>query len=320
MPSHALLADIGGTNTRVALADRGILVPGSIRHYRNADFESLEPVLRRYLAETETGRPDAACLAMAGPVREGRGTLTNLDWALDTEVLAAATGARTVALLNDLQAQGHALGHLPSSALQTVIPGPPPHLSAAQLVIGVGTGFNAAPVFNTRAGRYVPPSEAGHAGMPVRDDDARRLAAFVAERHGFAAVEEVLSGRGLATIHDWLALQAGAPTGATSQTVMADLQRGTPLAIDAVRWFVRLLGHVAGDLALTLLPFGGVFLVGGMARAVAPYLAHSGFVEGFRDKGRFASFMDQFAVTVISDDDAALIGSAKHLEAQRTLR
>jgi len=315
MPAKSLLADIGGTNTRVALSEDGALLPGTIRRYRNSDFLALEPLLQRYIDDTQAAPLDAACFAMAGPVREGVGRLTNLDWTLQTTSLADATGATTIALLNDLQAQGHALGHLATASLDPILTGPPPHLNAAQLVIGIGTGFNAAPVFNTRAKRYVPPSEAGHVGMPVRDEEGLRLAKFVAERHGFPAVEEVLSGRGLAMIHAWRTLDSGGSEVRDSAGVLAGAAEGDPTCTQAIQTFCRLLGHVAGDLALTLLPFGGVFLIGGMARAVAPHLTAHGFVEAFRDKGRFGTFMDQFAVTVVADDNAALIGSAKHLEA-----
>ncbi len=317
MTAPSLLADIGGTNTRVALARGGKVIHGSVRHYPNAEFDALEPVLHRYIAETGTQTPAAACLAMAGPVREGVGTLTNLDWTLDAATLAHATGAGTVTLLNDLQAQGHALGHLPSEALFPVIAGPPPRLQATQLVIGVGTGFNAAPVFDTPGGRFVPPSESGHVALPLRDDRDVRLARFLERSHGFAAVEDALSGRGLVALHEFACTEAGSPEKATlkGKQIMAAVAEGDPLCRQAAALFARLLGAVAGDLALTQLPFGGIFLIGGVARAMGPYLVEMGFVESLRDKGRFGDFMEQFSVTIVSDDDAALIGMALHLQA-----
>lgn len=317
MTAPSLLADIGGTNTRVALSSGGKIIHGSVRHYPNAEFEALEPVLHRYIAETGTETPAAACMAMAGPVRDGVGTLTNLDWTLDTHTLAAATGARTVTVMNDLQAQGHALGHIPAEALFPVIAGPPPKLEATQLVIGIGTGFNAAPVFDTPAGRFVPPAEAGHVALPLRTEQDARLAAFLERDHGFAAVEDALSGRGLVALHEFVCHEAGHPEKATlkGKQIMAAVADGDPLCREAAGLFARLIGAVAGDLALTLLPFGGIFLIGGVARAMAPYYVEMGFVEALRDKGRFSGFMEQFSVTVVSDDDAALTGMALHLQA-----
>ena len=70
---------------------------------------------------------------------------------------------------------------------------------------------------------------------------------------------------------------------------------------------------MAGNLSLIHLPFGGVYLSGGVARAFKPYLDQFGFDTAFRDKGRFAGFMSNFTVHVIEDDYAALTGCAAHL-------
>jgi glucokinase len=85
------------------------------------------------------------------------------------------------------------------------------------------------------------------------------------------------------------------------------------LATQAARILTRMLGAVAGNLALIQLPFGGVYLVGGVARSLAPYLERFGFAAAFRDKGRFSDFMHGFGVGVIEDDYAALTGCAAHL-------
>ena len=108
----ALVADIGGTNTRVALADGVSVRQASIRRYANAEFSDLESVLRRYLDETATASVSGVCVAAAGPVRDGVASMTNLDWTITGPGLTAATGTAHTAILNDLQAQGHALGRI----------------------------------------------------------------------------------------------------------------------------------------------------------------------------------------------------------------
>ncbi len=312
----ALVADTGGTNTRVALAEGTQLLPGTVRRFANADYPGLAAVLRAFLAAE--GLPDcaAAAVAVAGPVRDGRGRLTNLGWTFDGETLAAATGARRVAVLNDLQAQGHALGHLAPGVLRPVVPGAPAPAGAARLVIGVGTGFNIAPVHETPLGRLVAAAEAGHVTLPLRDAADLRLAAWLRARAGFPSVEEALSGRGLEHLHAWLGEEAGDPRSATAAGIMAALDAGGDgRAEAAARLFVRLLATVAGDLALITLPFGGIFLSGGVARAMAPWFGPYGFAAAFADKGRFSDLVAQIPVSVIEDDFAALIGLAHHLAA-----
>jgi len=166
----AILADIGGTNTRVALADGTAVRPDSVARYSNADYKArgqdIAHILRDYLATTGA-RPDGVCVAAAGPVQDGIATMTNLDWVMDGAKLTAATGAVRVAILNDLQAQGHALGHIAAGHLRRLVPGPILPM-ASMLVVGLGTGVNAAPVHGSGAARVVPPSECGHVNMPVR--------------------------------------------------------------------------------------------------------------------------------------------------------
>lgn len=313
--TYSLVADIGGTNTRVALAEGLRLLPETVKRYRNKDYAGLETVLRAFLDEEGGVDCTGACVAVAGPVRDGVGELTNLDWRIDRDTLARATQAETVSILNDLQAQGHALTHLSPDNLRVVIAQPDHSPQAARLVVGVGTGFNAAAVYDTGNGRLVTPSESGHATMPVRTEADLRLSQYVETFHGVPGVEDVLSGRGLERIYRWQALEEGDTAEMLAADIMTAVADGSdPRASAAAAVFVRLLGTVVGNLALIYLPFGGVYLSGGVARAFAPYLEALRFDDWFRDKGRFSGFMQNFGVSVIEDDFAALTGCASHLD------
>ncbi|TRD21563.1 glucokinase [Palleronia caenipelagi] len=310
MTALSLVSDVGGTNTRVALASDGVVDTSSIARFRNAEHSGLDEIYRSYLSQRDV-TCEGACIAIAGPVMDGHGTLTNRGWSFDRDQLAACTGADTTALLNDLQAQGHAVAGLPESSLHDVIIGPRPQEHSAVLVIGVGTGFNSVPVFRTETGVYVPPCETGHTSFPALSEDDLSLSQWVARHHGFPGVEDVLSGRGLERVYAWA---SGADTALDSGAIMAAIAQGDdPVADKTARAFCTALGRVAGDLALTHLPFGGVYLVGGMSNAFRPYLQSHGFVDAFRAKGRFTEFMEQFAVRVVEDDYAALTGCARRI-------
>ncbi|MCR9157620.1 MAG: glucokinase [Rhodobacteraceae bacterium] len=309
----ALVADLGGTNTRVALTDGAKVRTDTIKRFRNAEHPDLLSVLRAYMAD-QTVVPDAACVAMAGPVRDGVGELTNLSWTVDRASVAEATGAGTVAVLNDLQAQGHALDLLTPDVLQTILPGQTAGDHAARLVIGVGTGMNAAAVYRLGDRTLVPPSEAGHVSLPAQNDDELRLLDWIARKHGTPGFEDVLSGRGFERVYEWLCDEAGITAPLDAGGIMQAVNDGSSkIAQDAARVFIRMLGRAAGNLALVHLPFGGIYLIGGVARHFAPHLLRLGFQEAFHDKGRFSDFMEQFPVHLVDDDYAALTGSAAHL-------
>lgn len=313
----SLVADVGGTNTRVALADGPALRPGSVERFPNAEFEGLSAVLQLYLARHGNPDCDAACAAMAGPVEGNTARLTNRDWGIDLDTLAETAQAETVALLNDLQAQGHGVAHVPADRLRPILPGDASYArpDAPKIVIGVGTGFNIAPIYRQGGRTLVTASEAGHAGLPVADPELLSLARFVAAAHGFADVEEALSGRGVENIHAWVAeTQGGDKTRRSAAEILQGFEQNRDAqTLKTAEVFTQCLGAVSGDLALIHLPYGGVYFSGGVARAFAPYLNELGFAARFHAKGRFSDLVRRFSVHVIEDDFAALLGCAGHL-------
>jgi glucokinase len=320
----ALVADIGGTNTRVALAHGPRVDPATIRKFPNRDFTGIDGVLARYMADEGVGALAGACVAGAGPVQDGAVTMTNLfdetgaPWIIDGPRVMRATGEGTVAVLNDLQAQGQALGHVAAENLRVVVEGPR-HPGAAMLVVGLGTGVNAAPVHNTPWGRVVPPSECGHVNMPTRGPEGARLQAFIEGMLAaqgevpHAGVEELLSGRGLGNLHAFAVAEAGGGPARDSAAVLAALAEGDALAEQAARLYVHILGQMLADLALIHLPYDGIFLIGGMARAMTPSFARFGLGIAFREDRRVPLLTRDFSITVVEDDFAALTGCAVYL-------
>ncbi|TCP40800.1 ROK family protein [Rhodovulum marinum] len=309
----ALVADIGGTNTRLALADGPRVDADSVRKYSNADFDGLAAVLTRFLSEAGSPEIAGACAALAGPVRDGCGRLTNLDWTIDEDTIARVTGAGQVKLLNDLQAQGHALDHLASDALIPVLDGRRAP-GGTRLVLGLGTGVNVTVVHRIASGTLVTANEAGHVSLPVASADDLSLARFAAGADGFAAVEDILAGRGIEALFAWETARAGRPRRLEGNAIIAAVDED-PAATETLRAYTRMLGRVAGDLALHHLPYGGIYLIGGVARAVTPHLARLGLADSFRSKGRFSGLMEDFAIATIADDFAALTGCAGYLAA-----
>lgn len=314
----ALLADIGGTNTRVALADGRVVRRASAVSFRNADHPGLESVLTAYLAQQGLAGVDGACVAVAGPVQDGVAEMTNLAWVIDAGQLTRATGAGQTAILNDLQAQGQALGQIAPDHLRRVMEGPS-RPGSSMLVVGLGTGVNAAPVHNTPWGRVVPPSECGHVNMPVRSDEDLALVRFIEgllasrDEPAHCGVEEVLAGRGLGNLYSFAAAQAGTTAQQTSAQVFAGLAAGDPVAAHAARLYVRILAQTLADLALIHLPYDGIYLIGGMARAMTPHFARFGLTETFREPRRIDLLTEAFSITVVEDDYAALTGCAAYL-------
>ena len=308
-----LAADIGGTNTRVALLDGTTLRVETIKRYVNASWGGLEAILRDYLKAQNTAPLDAVSLALAGPIAGPRhsatGKLTNLDWTISAAAASAATDCGFGVLLNDLCAQGHALPFLQKSAFHQIQSAPSAQNDDPCLMIGLGTGLNVAPVHRLDAGTYVPPAEAGHISFAPQGDTLGAFGAALSTQLGHVAIEDILSGRGIERAYLHVAGQAR-----PSFNVMELCGKADETALRAVGLVVQTLGHFAGDMALIHLPRGGIHFVGGVARALKPYLQSQGFLQCFAAKGRFSDFMMQFPICLIEDDYAALIGAASYAQ------
>lgn len=312
MSAQYIVVDIGGTNSRVALCQGAHVKRDSIRRYRNADYPSgLEPVLDDYL--THYPEPVAAiCIDLAGPVQEGIGRLTNLDWVIDAKTLAARYGAQRVELLNDMQAQGHALPYLEESSLTPLLEGA--QTSGDQrLVINIGTGLNAAPVLQSQGRSIVPASEAGHLSLTAVNEEELRLLDWLARTHPAPGIEDVLSGRGLERLYGFALHEAGGGAALKAAQILKALENAEPQALRAGRLFAGFFGRYASDLALASLPHAGIYLVGGVVRHLGPHLMELGFAASFYNKGRFSDLVRQFPVSIVTDDYAALAGCAGHL-------
>ncbi len=310
LPEHWLLVDVGGTNTRVATsrADRLRLDTGC--RLPNARFASLDALLRHALVELPHGgdRFDALCAGVAGPVRDGAAQLTNHDWRIDAQALADATGAARVTLINDLQAQGFALDDLPAATVRPLFAGAGAAADAPRLVIGLGTGCNAAVVHRTGRGLFVPPSESGHAHLPFAQGAVGAFFTELAHEDAHTPLENVLSGRGLQAIWRWL----GGDTRGAAEIITA-AGAGSPRAGEAVSLFSDILGRVARDMALVHLPMGGIYFCGGVARAIAPLLPGTGFHAAFCRHGPYSTLLREIPIHLVTDDNAALRGCARRL-------
>ena len=311
-----LVADIGGTNSRLGVARNGCVDPGSIARFLNSDHHCFEDIVREFRRNTEGVEFVGICVAVAGPVEPDRARLTNIDWTVEAASLSDVAGCPNSVILNDLLAIGHGLNSTEPNDVQAIYGAsesdPPVPLSQGkQLVVNVGTGFNTALVINAPSGRIVSDSECGRVTLPARTVPERELRSEIERLNGYAGIEHVLSGRGMATVHNWVSRRR------TSATVWPEAEgnsdfRATPEMEETGRILTGILGTVVGDLALHHLPTGGIYLVGGVVRGLAPHLREFGFDASFLSKGDYREFMRRFTVSVVTDDYLALKGCAAH--------
>jgi len=331
---YVLGADVGGTHTTMALAPTGKARTANVVEsvYESQQFEALRPIVENFLARPEVAAHRksvrTACLSVAGPVAMNSVTLTNLGWKVRGDTLAAELGIPEVKLINDFAAAGLGISRLAPTELETLQEGYPV-AQGTRLIIGAGTGLGSGFLTAGESGYVAHASEAGHADFAPVDETQDRLLVYLRRAFGRVSYERVVSGPGLMRIFSFLQeIGAGIPSKQmleasrddpdTSSVIAAfGLSKRDPLAVRALELFVSAYGTYAGNMALSTLPRGGVYLAGGIAPKLVSKLKEGTFMRSFTSKGRFADLLLTIPVHVIMNPKVGLLG-ALH-EAQRML-
>ena len=321
MTFHVLAGDVGGTKTDLALyacePPRRLTLLRQ-RAFPSQRYPSLEAVLAEFVPPG--GEPvAAAAFGIAGPVLGDVVTTTNLPWHVRAADLARILGSERVRLLNDLEATAYGTAFQPPDAFHTLNAGRPQ--AGARAVIAAGTGLGQAFLFWDGTRYRTGPSEGGHADFAPQNDEEWALARFLRRRHPeHVSVERAVSGPGLFAIFTFLVEELGRPVEpAVRERLAADdpgavigeaaLRGDSAACAEAVDVFLGLYGAQAGNLALTAMAVGGVFVGGGMVVKLLPLVAGP-FMRGFTAKGRYAGFMADVPVRVLLDPATGRLGAA----------
>ncbi len=336
-----LAGDIGGTKTILRLVEESV---GTSWHtlyealYSSRDFPDLVPIVQRFLsvAGQQLGKPpmpQKACFAIAGPVVNDTCVLTNLAWFLEARRLEKELEIPRISLINDFAAVGYGILGLETTDLYTLQAGTP-QLEAPIAVIGAGTGLGEGFLVHQATGYQVFPSEGGHADFAPRNELEFRLLQYLREKYDIQriSVERVVSGQGIVAIYQFLRDRQFAQespeieqimttweheTGYTDKSVdpaaaiaKAALEKRDRLCEQTLQMFIEAYGAEAGNLAIKLLPYGGLYVAGGIAAKILPLIKEGQFMRTFGQKGRVSPLLERVPVQVVLNPQVGLIGAA----------
>jgi glucokinase len=321
MAGTILAGDIGGTKTHLGLFRKldGELKTIREQVYPTAAFPGLEQACAAFLLPPD--RIDAACFGVPGPVIDGVSHATNVSWSMAQDSIQRALGGAPTHLMNDLEATAYGVPYLQESEIKILHRGEVRVGRANIAVIAAGTGLGEAGLIATPSRYFAVASEGGHSDFAPRGDEQCRLVEFLAREFGHVSFERVLSGPGLHNIYrfvvsrdpgaepEWLSarMRAEDPSAVISELA---LDGRDPRCVNALEIFTAIYGAEAANLALKYLALGGVYLCGGIAPKILPFLQRGDLVKAFLDKGRLRSTLERISVRVSLNPSAALIGAA----------
>lgn len=325
MARYILAGDIGGTKTTLAIYSiEAGEKPQQMFVVREASFPSthysgLEAVIKEFL---QSGQEQVAASAfgIAGPVLDGEVITTNLPWRVTTVGVAQAVGCDQVRLMNDLEATAYGALFLPPDNIHTLNVGTPRRGNCA--VIAAGTGLGQAFLFWDGKRHRPVATEGGHADFAPRDEQETGLLHFLTKRYARVSYERLLSGPGLVNIFHFLDQALHKPVAPSVRERMRTEDHAAVVGEagttglcatceEAVDIFLSLYGAQAGNLALTVMGIGGVYVGGGIITKLLPRLTTSSFLRSFLAKGRYAQLMAEIPVYIILDPRTSQLGAAQ---------
>jgi glucokinase len=331
-----LAGDIGGTKTILRLVEFSETLGLKTLYeesFRSGDFPDLVPIVQRFLTTANSSTPEKACFAIAGPVVENTAKLTNLAWFLDTNRLTQELGILSISLINDFAAVGYGIFGLTKQDLLTLQVGKY-QPAAPMAVIGAGTGLGQGFLIKQDHEYQVFPSEGGHADFAPRNELEFQLLKYLVDKHNIqrVSVERVVSGLGITSIYQFLrdrkiatespeiaqAVRTWEQEAQTTEKTVdpgafigaAALQKSDRLCEQTMQLFIEAYGAEAGNLALKLLPYGGLYIAGGIAPKILPLMQNGSFLLNFTQKGRMGSLLEEIPVHIILNQQVGLIGAA----------
>jgi glucokinase len=326
-----LAGDAGGTRTRLALyertepSNRQALAHRIAEDFGSRSAASLEAIVRGFLQRhNAAGRLEAACIGLPGPVVRGTVRATNLPWVIEEKAFGENLEIPKVRLVNDLAATAAALPLLGPEDVITLHPGREDRERGVFAVLAPGTGLGQAYSVLGADGRHYPfPSEGGHVEFAPKDELEFDLLKYLKDKlQKRVSIERVLSGPGIMNIYSFLrdrshgeepeALRAEIAAAPSPAAVVSGhgLSGKYSICSMAMDIFARLLGSRAGDVVLTYLSTGGLFLGGGIPPKVAAKLQEGGTVDAYLRKGRLSPLVEMTPLRIIKNDRTALLGAA----------
>jgi glucokinase len=316
LPREAIVADIGGTNARFAVADLATLELSRISQILCAAHPTFTAAFRAYLAELSAPL-DHAAIAVAAPVTGETVHLTNSPWSFAKHELCRAVGLKGVLVLNDFEALALSLPHLAPAELYQ-IGGATAEEHATKIVLGPGTGLGVAGLVWSGERWIAVSGEGGHGSLGAHDGRELALLERLRKGRSHLSAERALSGPGLAELYLAIAASHGMhPARLEPNDVLTRALSGEDrIAVEALDVFITWLGRFAGDAALLFGARGGVYLGGGIAPKIAHKLSSGAFRAAFEQKGRMIAYLAPIPVYVILASFATLKGAAAALGAQ----
>lgn len=313
----AIYADIGGTNSRIAMQMTESSAYEQVKIYPSVNFNEPSEVILQYLSDQNLDKPKHIAIAIACPITDDALKMANLHWTFSITETKKKIGVNSLYFINDFEALVLSLPHLMPDE-QIKIGQGEAVMNGAMTLIGPGTGVGVASLIHTGSRYQALPCEGGHVLYPPQDLEEIEIVKVIMQEHHIVSVEHLLSGgRGISNLIKAVAIVHGQPVPIWTPKELFEqcLIHKDKLAVEILSRYCAILGNVAGNLALTIGSRGGIYIGGGLVPRLGDFFIHSRFRECFENKDLAGYYVKTMPTIMVTAKYPALLGAqcALHL-------
>ncbi len=311
---YGLIADIGATNARFALADDAGFYQQKVLPC--ADYATIVDAAHAYLDGLGGEKPTRAAFAIAGPVSGDYFEMTNHAWAFSILETQTALGLTQFELMNDFKAVALAVPHLKSNDLKQVGDAHAAQPQGAIGVVGPGTGLGVASLVWGDHGYIAVPGEGGHVTMAAKTQREFDIFRTLRYKYHHISAERVCSGKGLLNIYNAIRILDGhesLPDRTPEEIAAAAMDQSCKVCVETLDKMMGFMGTIAGNLAVTLGATGGIYIAGGIPAKLGEYFFSSRFRPEFESKGRYETYLQAIPTWLITHPFTAFVGLQNHI-------
>jgi glucokinase len=309
-----LIADIGGTNSRLALVKEKSNRFFKLKVYKSKEFKNFYQLVRFYFSDIKLKEsPSVAILAVAGPVFKDKAHLTNLNWNISACYLKKSFGFKKVILVNDLYSLA-ASSLLMSKKYILRIKKGESNKKVPKAFIAPGTGLGEAILVRENP-LTILPTEGGHIFFSSLNEEEFGYFKFLKQKGEELSWEKALSGISLSYWYEYYWNEKLKPEKITELAKDNDSK-----ATRVIKKFLELLGRKVSQLALFSLPQGGIYMGGGVVQALKDFFNEKEFEEafwkGYFENKKMKSLLEKFEINILDHPYPVLLGALAILHNQ----
>ncbi|MDP8201993.1 MAG: glucokinase [Candidatus Tenebribacter burtonii] len=334
MKKFNLAVDVGGTYTRLRaeIIEKGKIVY-TFQEYKQkiSSKEELKNFIKSSLNNINSGIfPTSCVIGFAGAVIDHRKVnitnWKNMPTIILEDLIAWGFPKEKTIMVNDMELAGYGIldmeekDKIKSNQCEILYK---PDFSAKnrinnKLVIAPGTGFGTASIieFTTHSGEKVKDvlsSEIQHIQIPPLDKRHSEIISIILSekpKKNFLNFEDFVSGKGLCKTYkailqlekiEWSKKDV-------SEIARAAVKGSDKYAIEALNIYYRCVGIIIQVMALTIQPYGGIFLSGASTISNAKFIHQSDLMKEFHNCLIRQQLLVQFPVYLITKPDINIAG------------